>query len=546
MISILRRLAPPSTFRALGLFLAAIAAVSGLLVCARAFLGPFRFVATVNSPLNLQSIFGLSATLALICRLTAPSPGGKPREPTPALFVRADWVSIAALILIGLAAFWQSLSCLFLSDDFYLVTIAASRTAHAPELFLHGGAKEFFRPVSGLLLVLTSLWAGVNPMYWHASNLLLHLANSFLVFLLATRLRLDRPTALIASVLFAIHGTRPEAVTWVSGRYDLLATFFVLIGIVLFIAWYNSRKPVFYLGSLLSMILGMLSKESAFAFPLLLPAVLAALPGTSRRDYLRTWPFWAVAFVTFALRWFALGGIGGYVDASSGTPQVYSFSVLQTAKALSLRIWSALYFPINWTVEPSLFLAALLLPGVVVVWAVAAARVEGRVVLFCTAFVVMSSLPALQQLLISSDLQKSRLLYLPSVGFCVMIAAALMAVRTKTVRVPAVLLLLSFHFACLRHNLDIWQDVAARANAVCETIVRDLPPDTKQIVVQGLPGSVDGVYFLRNGTRACLDLKAGRNLGVDVDTGTPASAIHDPTAVFRWDETTKTVSRTRQ
>lgn len=46
---------------------------------------------------------------------------------------------------------------------------------------------------------------------WHLTSLLLHLANSALVFLLISRLFSNRLAALIASMLFAIHGTRPEA-----------------------------------------------------------------------------------------------------------------------------------------------------------------------------------------------------------------------------------------------------------------------------------------------------------------------------------------------
>ena len=46
------------------LVLIAVAAVSGALAAVRACVGPFHFLVPINSPLNLQSIFGLSATLA--------------------------------------------------------------------------------------------------------------------------------------------------------------------------------------------------------------------------------------------------------------------------------------------------------------------------------------------------------------------------------------------------------------------------------------------------------------------------------------------------
>jgi protein O-mannosyl-transferase len=357
------------------------------------------------------------------------------------------------------------------------------------------------------------------------------------VFLLARRLFFGWPAALVGSVLFAIHGTTPEAVTWVAGRFDLIATFFILTGILLFIAYCSTRAAAVYFGSLLFMVLGMLSKESAYVFPLLLMAVLAVLPGAPRRDVFHIWPFWLLAIVIFAIRWHTLGGVGGYVDESSGRPQVFSFSILQAAKAAALRIWSALYFPINWSVEPTLFVAIPLMLSVgILVWLVATVSVERGQVLFGAAFLVISSLPALHQLLISSDLQKSRLLYLPSVGFCLMIGAAVHALRPKRVQIPAALILLWFKFSCLRHNLAIWQDVAALADGVCARIVQELPPSTMRIVIRELPGSVNGVYFLRNGLSSCLDLKAGRNLGLDVDTWKPGGLIGSHTAVFSWNE----------
>jgi hypothetical protein len=51
-----------------------VAFIPGMLVVARASAGPFDFVTPVRSPLNLESIFGLSVTLAFLFRLKAPEP----------------------------------------------------------------------------------------------------------------------------------------------------------------------------------------------------------------------------------------------------------------------------------------------------------------------------------------------------------------------------------------------------------------------------------------------------------------------------------------
>lgn len=101
------------------------------------------------------------------------------------------------------------------------------------------------------------------------------------------------------------------------------------------------------------MVLAVLTKESAYAFPLLLAATPAVLLGCSRRDVKRSLPFWALAATLFAIRRWVLGGIGGYPNQRSGKAKVFQLGVLAAAKAAALRIWSALYFPINWSVRPS-------------------------------------------------------------------------------------------------------------------------------------------------------------------------------------------------
>jgi len=166
-----------SVWKRVSLILIVVAAVSGTLVSARACFGPFFFLEQINWPLNLQSIFGLSATLAFLCRMKEGDASGN-------TLIRAGWsdtASLATIILVGLVEFWQTLSYSFLSDDFYLVTLAASTREYSAALFKHGGGAEFFRPVGGLALALTAWWAGTDVFSWHLASLLLHLANSVLV-----------------------------------------------------------------------------------------------------------------------------------------------------------------------------------------------------------------------------------------------------------------------------------------------------------------------------------------------------------------------------
>ena len=174
------------------------------------------------------------------------------------------------------------------------------------------------------------------------------------VFILAIRLCIPWRAAFFATALFAIHGTRPRGAVWIAGRFDLVSTFFVLVGLLSFLRSQREAGRIAYpyiIGSLVCMVLSILSKEAAYTFPLLLVLLMVA-----RRESLRNRigilvPFFVSAAVLFGYRWWLFGGIGGYRNAMTGKAQALTFG-LPTLKVLVLRIWSALYFPINWSTEP--------------------------------------------------------------------------------------------------------------------------------------------------------------------------------------------------
>ena len=177
-------------------------------------------------------------------------------------------------------------------------------------------------------------------------------------------------------------------------------------------------------------------------------------------------------------------------------------------------------------------------------WLLCAVSLERRTIWFAVAFVLIACLPALHQLLIGADLQRSRLLYLPSVGFCVMVGFAVEGLRPKRTMVLAALVLLGFEWACLQHNERIWRQVALAADNTCSKILQQITPSTRRIVIRDMPGSLDGVYFLRNGLSPCLDLKAGRRLDVNVDETDALPSINPATLAFTWDAVQRSLRKT--
>lgn len=128
-----------------------------------------------------------------------------------------------------------------------------------------------FLPVTQLSLAIDYfLWQN-NPVGYHLTNLLLHLANVIFVYLLAIQLLNNKHAALITCLLFAIHPTRVESVAWAAERKDVLYAFFYLLSLFIYVKYLKSNFKIhFFILSFLFFTLSVFSKWNAFPLPFLL------------------------------------------------------------------------------------------------------------------------------------------------------------------------------------------------------------------------------------------------------------------------------------
>jgi hypothetical protein len=433
------------------------------------------------------------------------------------------WALLPALA--GLVAYAHTLGYAFVFDDYVHLGNASTETASAMlqrALWRHPqGQDVFFRPLGYISYWLSFHWAAFNSTAWHSYCLVLHLLNVVLVFVLCRKLFSNLLPPLTASLVFALHGAHVEAVCWLAAQFDLLATLFVLLALI-----FSIRRNA-ALGALCA-ALACLSKESAYALPLLVVCTALFFPRQQRKALFLNagWSALACLFV-FSYRLWFMQGLGGYQTS----PRI--ISVLE---ALFFRLWSFLFVPVNWSVRPSWWVA---LPLLAVIIIALQARIRTISLVAALAFTICAALPVFVVLLIGFDMSGSRVLYLPSVGVCLVWAVIAEGSRRAALLAAA---LACFQVAALWQNQQIWGETAALAKRTClgaadylrrNPSVRMFPND--------LPKVVNGVYFLRDRLSWCVVVVGGADKDRVMEgplIGAPSKPDDRP---FAWNDKTRTL-----
>jgi hypothetical protein len=507
-------------------------AIASMAVISFAIHGPFQFLVNVNSPLNAECFAGLLFILLILSRSRFAS--ASPHE-----IAKNNLLAMPVIAIVVALAYLRTANAPFLHDSYTHVVAAAQRSwRETLQLFYaHPVAGDFFyRPIGFVSLSIDSKWAGYVPARWHVSSMALHAANSAFVYYLVSRLNLGRAACFTAALVFALHGSRPETVSWVAARFDLLAAFFVLLTLIGVCRFAVIGNRPWLIAVFVFALLGLLSKESAFCLPLLSFGLLPFQPAPAERKRTLKASF-ALVFLTvavFVYRLWILGDIGGYRSAA-GQLTILHFSLLRTAKALLFREWGLLFFPVNWSVQPNaLAIAALVLLLFLMVYAAVAWQSDGYRLLTALGWIVAASLPVQHLMLISADLNGSRVFYLPVLGLALFWAVVVQGCERASVQRGFVIALAFCQLMFLDHNLRIWRQVADLSHRTCLAFGRTIASDQRPVLVRNLPIKLRGVFFLRNGFPQCVSINSGVNaqrIRVDDD---PQTAPHG--RLFVWND----------
>jgi len=159
-------------------------------------------------------------------------------------------------------------------DDQYYVTnnaiIQAGLTWKAFIWSFNAGYAQNWHPLTWLSHALDCQFYGLNPGGHHLTNVLLHVLNVVILFLVFVQITGAVGRSFLVAALFALHPLNVESVAWVAERKNVLSTLFFLLALSAY-GWYARRPNVRrYLAVTMLFVLGLASKPMVITLPFVL------------------------------------------------------------------------------------------------------------------------------------------------------------------------------------------------------------------------------------------------------------------------------------
>lgn len=345
---------------------------------------------------------------------------------------KGERLRIGALIAVTVLVYANTLVNGFTFDDnLYIFRTPVVSNFSVDGLFEPHRANNVLRPLTFATLALNWFLGGAHAFGYHLFNLLVHVSVVILLYLVFQRLLESVPegttVAFVASLLFAVHPIHTEAVAWISGRSELLAAMLLLSAWLLHI---NDWQIL----SLFSLLLALMAKESSVVF---LPLVLAGDYARGKLKPLRRYVYiGCVAAIYLALFWKIEGGRFGEKGVSFMDNPLASLPLalrIPNALRIAWKYLGLLIYPRTLSSDYSynsillysnwrhnwLPVTASLAVVVLWIWTIWKRKTSWFLAgaIYFGAFSVTANL-----LIPTGTIMGERLAYLPSAGFCLLVA----------------------------------------------------------------------------------------------------------------------------
>jgi protein O-mannosyl-transferase len=257
--------------------------------------------------------------------------------------------SVAIIAIVVFVAYLPSISGDYVLDDDRMLTenVHVKTSEGLWRIWCTTEAIDYWPVTNTTFWIEWRIW-GMNSTGYHVTNLILHIVESLLIWLILRRLSI--PGAFLAAVIFAVHPVNVESVAWIAQRKNTMAMLFFLLSILCYLKHLRSGHisctvPAhgtwklftgrWYWLSLFTFAMAMLSKGSVVVLPVMLLGIVWRLRPLSRWDLVSTGPFFAVAVI--------LGGVNVWFQTHGNEVAIRAVSFSDRLLGAGGVVWFYLY-----------------------------------------------------------------------------------------------------------------------------------------------------------------------------------------------------------
>jgi protein O-mannosyl-transferase len=355
---------------------------------------------------------------------------------------------LAGILTLTIVIYFNSLSNDFMrnwDDNVYVLEnswIKDLSFENIKSIFTSFHLSGNYHPLTLLSYAVEYTFAGLNPVVYHSTNLVLHCFNIILVYLLIKRLSGKFEVAVIVALFFGIHPMHVESVAWIAERKDVLYSLFFLFSLICYTSYLQHAQDAgsaasgikhilnhWYMLTLVFFLFSLFSKSAAAVLPLSLFLIdYYQHRKIDIRNILEKIPFFILSIIFGIIAIFsqkAAGAItpqaslGSFLDRILFVCYEISFYLIKLFLPTNL---SACYpYPVKtdgWLPLPyyfAPFLVLAILAGMIVLWN------RRRALVFGVLFFLVNLIMILQVIPVGGAIVADRYTYIPYLGIFLII-----------------------------------------------------------------------------------------------------------------------------
>ncbi|MBI3518529.1 MAG: glycosyltransferase family 39 protein [Bacteroidetes bacterium] len=327
----------------------------------------------------------------------------------------------------------------FYSDDVYVLynPIVKHISFENLKLMFTTYFDGHYHPLTLLSLAINYAISGDHAISYNFTNLLIHSCNSVLIYIISKQLFKRQDFAFAIALIWALHPLHVESVARITDRKDTQYVFFLLVALINYLRYRQSTHTKFIVYAVVAFLLSLLSKGQALILPLIILLIewYYAKSGDKKPNYklaLYLLPI-SILFGWLAYRAQLFSGYLSSMDTISFTQIVFYPSTVLSHYILKLIV------PVNlsaqYTIpkisEISSHYYLLIIPALIIGLLIWFTIKKKYICFFGTVFYLITVSIMLRVVPIAENFMPDRYNYLPSFGFCIVLAELFFFLQSK-------------------------------------------------------------------------------------------------------------------